>query len=288
MAYWRDLNHYSGFLHASHEDLASASESSIDAYVAWLGAAGLSPRTQARRLAAIGEFYRFEISEGRRRADPTALIDRPKRRARLPTLVSLAEIEALLASAATAGGAEGARLTVIIELLYGAGLRVSELCTLPLGRFKGDPSSILVRGKGGKDRVVGLTDPARRAASAYLTQRNSFLAEGQVSPHLFPRKGRAEPISRAQVHAWLKDCARLAGIDPSRIHPHAFRHSFATHLVEGSADLRSVQALLGHASIATTEIYTHLATSHLSRLVETAHPLARTEAAAVEDEASTD
>jgi len=220
------------------------------------------------------------LGEGWRTDDPSRRVDAPKKGRPLPKLVSRGEIERLIAAATMEGDARGLRLACMIEVVYAAGLRVSELTGLTLQAVSRDPAFLMIRGKGGKDRLAPLNAPARTAIKAYLEVRDQFLRPGPngplPSPWLFPSRtaaaGRLTPARFAQM---LNDCAAAAGVDPARVSPHVFRHAFATHLLEGGADLRAVQTLLGHADIATTQIYTHVASDRLRETVLTKHPLAK-------------
>jgi integrase/recombinase XerD len=198
----------------------------------------------------------------------------------LPKILSQSEVETLIAAASGWPGEEGVRLRCIVELLYATGLRVSELVGLPLAAVRRDPRFLVVRGKGGKERVVPLSEPARRALTDYLGCRTGFVPRTEAgSPKaerwLFPSRGGTGHLTRQRCGQLLKDLALKAGLDPERLSPHVLRHAFASHLLDGGADLRSVQQMLGHADIATTQIYTHVQSERLRRLVETAHPLAR-------------
>jgi integrase/recombinase XerD len=274
-AYRRDLEDFSAYLNKRGLALEAADTDSVRAYQQQLAAAGYSARTAARRLSALRQFYRFLCLEGRRADDPTATVAGPKLSVPLPRLLSAEEIARLIAAAGAWPPPDGVRLVAILELLYASGLRVSELVTLPLAAVARDPQSLIVRGKGNKERMVPLTDAARLAVKAYLGVRPHHLREGQRSLHLFPVPGRAKPLDRVRVARLLKLAAVDAGIDPARISPHVLRHAFATHLLEGGADLRSVQQMLGHADIATTQIYTHVAVPRLKALVAQHHPLAK-------------
>jgi integrase/recombinase XerD len=173
-------------------------------------------------------------------------------------------------------GAHALRFAALIELLYGSGLRVSELVGLPLSALGRDARILSVRGKGGKDRLVPVSEPARRALEAYLAVRRGFIKKGESSPFLFPSQdSRLGYLTRQRFAQMLKERAIISGIDPDRISPHVLRHAFATHLLDHGADLRAVQKMLGHADIATTEIYTHVAGERLQKVVRTHHPLAR-------------
>jgi integrase/recombinase XerD len=284
-AYRRDLADAAAFLE-SRGGLGGAAAEDVEAYFAELGRRGLSPATASRRRAALRQFYRFVLGEGWRSDDPSRRVDAPKKGRPLPKLVSRGEIEAMIAAAlssqdgADEDPARGLRLACMIEVVYAAGLRVSELTGLTLQAVARDPAFLMVRGKGGKDRLAPLNPPARAAIKAYLEVRDQFLRKGPKgsveSPWLFPsRTAAAGKLTPARFAQMLNDCAVKARVDPARVSPHVFRHAFATHLLEGGADLRAVQTLLGHADIATTQIYTHVASDRLRDTVLTKHPLAR-------------
>ena len=256
--------------------LKGASAVAIEAYVAGLSKRGLSAATARRRISALRQFYRFLLSENVRADDPTSRLDAPKRARSLPKTLSPEEIARLI------DAAEAPRDKALIELLYGAGLRVSELVSLPLRAApKPGQTHMIVEGKGGKERMVVLGGPALRALDAHLAARISALPKQEAQREkaqrwLFPSSSAADgKLTRRRVAQLLEAAAAKAGIDPARVSPHVLRHAFATHLVEGGADLRTVQTLLGHADIATTQIYTHVAEGRLKTLVETKHPLAK-------------
>jgi integrase/recombinase XerD len=279
-AYRRDLADAAAFL-KSRGGLGGAAAEDVEAYFAELGRRGLSSATASRRRAALRQFYRFVLGEEWRTDDPSRRVDAPKKGRPLPKLVSRGEIEAMIAAALTDEDvARGLRLACMIEVVYAAGLRVSELTGLNLQAVARDPAFLMVRGKGGKDRLAPLNPPARAAIKAYLEVRDQFLRKGPKgpaeNPWLFPsRTAAAGKLTPARFAQMLNDCAVKAGVDPARVSPHVFRHAFATHLLEGGADLRAVQTLLGHADIATTQIYTHVASDRLRDTVLTKHPLAR-------------
>ncbi|HEX3407294.1 MAG TPA: tyrosine recombinase [Caulobacteraceae bacterium] len=279
-AYSKDLADAQGFLATRNADLAAASAEDVEAYFAALGARGLAPATAARRRAAVRQFYRFVLGERWRADDPSRRVDAPKRGRPLPKVLAREEIERLIAAAgargADDGGAAGLRLACLIELIYASGLRVSEATSLTLATVARDPAYLMVRGKGGKERLAPLNGAARAAIKAYLAVRPRFLPKGaKQSPWLFPSRGRDGRLTPRRFAQLLEATARAAGIDPAKVSPHVLRHAFATHLLEGGADLRVVQTLLGHADIATTQIYTHVAEDRLREVVETKHPLAR-------------
>ncbi len=282
LSYGRDLNDFAAFLAARNEDFTTAGRAEIEAYLVDQDDRGMAQATRARRLSAIRQLYRFAFLEGWRTDDPAALIKGPKRQRPLPGALSEDEVDRLLAAAETFGRTGGERLrnTCLMQLLYATGLRVSELVSLPLAAVRGDPRMILIRGKGGRERMVPLSPPARAALVAWLAHldaeqdaRGSGLPRPR-SPHLFPARGRRGHMTRERFFLLVKDLARIAGLDAAQVSPHTLRHAFATHLLAHGADLRVIQTLLGHASIATTEIYTHVLETRLKALVLEKHPLA--------------
>ncbi|WP_312166976.1 site-specific tyrosine recombinase XerD [Phenylobacterium sp.] len=275
-AYGKDLADAQAFLKGRGADLASASAGQIEAYFAALSDRGMSPATAARRRSAVRQFYRFVLGEGWRAEDPSRRVDAPKKGRPLPKVLSRAEMDAIIAAAAGRDGAQGLRLACMVELAYASGLRISELTALPLSVLARDPAYLIVKGKGGKERLAPLNDAARAAVKAYLEVRKGFLPKGDAAnPWLFPSRGKARRLTPRRFAQLLDEAAADAGIDPARVSPHVLRHAFATHLLEGGADLRVVQKLLGHADIATTQIYTHVAGDRLREVVETKHPLAK-------------
>ncbi|MHB8286529.1 MAG: site-specific tyrosine recombinase XerD [Caulobacteraceae bacterium] len=278
-AYGRDLADADGFLRP--KDLMTAQAEDVEAYFADLNARGMAAATAARRRASVRQFYRFALGEGWREDDPSRRVDAPKQGRSLPKLLSRDEVERLIAAATRnapqqPGHAEGLRLACLIEILYASGLRVSELTALPLAALSRDPAYLIVKGKGGKERLAPLNDHARTAIKAYLAVRPDFLPKGdKANPWLFASRGAAGRLTPRRVAQLLDETALAAGIDPKRISPHVLRHAFATHLLEGGADLRAVQKLLGHADISTTQIYTHVTSDRLRETVERAHPLAK-------------
>ena len=274
-AYRRDLLNLAAFLAERAGDLAGADAAALHAYLAAPEAARLAPRSLARRISAIRQFYKFLVVDGVRPEDPTVGLDTPRLGRPLPKLLTEAEIALLLAAAQDWRGDEGIRLGCVLELLYATGLRISELVTLPLAAARRNPRFMIVRGKGGRERVVPLGEPARLALARYLVCRGNFVPSGRSSPWLFPSRGGGGHLTRQRCGQLLKLLAVRAGLDPGRLSPHVLRHAFASHLLDHGADLRSVQQMLGHADIATTQIYTHVGGDRLRRLVETAHPLAR-------------
>jgi integrase/recombinase XerD len=274
-AYRNDLRDLSRFLAATGAVLETADEPGLHAYLAATATTKLAPRSLARRISAIRQFYRFLIVDGVRLDDPTTGLDTPRLGRPLPKLLSEGEVEALLTAARAWPADEGVRVLCLLELLYATGLRVSELVTLPHAAARRDPRFLLVRGKGGRERVVPLGDAARQALAAYLECRERFLPDERPARWLFPSRGGAGHLTRQRCGQLLKELAAKAGLDPTRLSPHVLRHAFASHLLDHGADLRSVQQMLGHADIATTQIYTHVLSDRLRRLVQDGHPLAR-------------
>jgi integrase/recombinase XerD len=271
-AYRTDLDDLARFLSA---DIAKAESDDLRGYFTGLAKAGNGARTAARRLSAFRQFFRFLIVENIRRDDPTLALDAPRLPRSLPKYLSEKEASALIDAAGRRSGPEGVRLRCLVELLYGAGLRVSELVGLPLAAAQRDPRVIIVRGKGDKERLVPLGEPARAALNAYLEERGCFLRNAKPSPYLFPSRGIEGHLTRRRCGQLMKELAFEAEIDQARLSPHVLRHAFASHLVDRGADLRSVQEMLGHADITTTQIYTHVQGERLQRLVAENHPLAR-------------
>lgn len=236
---------------------------------AWVG---LAPSSLARKCSALRQFYGFLADEGLRKDDPSHALPRPVTRRPLPRLLSHAEVEALFARAeleAECGDAAALRMLALLELLYGSGLRASELVSLPLNAVLRDAPFLTITGKGGQQRMVPVSGRAQLALSRWLA-----LHPGQ-SRYVFPSRGKLGHVTRVRLFQMLRELAARAGIAPEKVSPHVLRHAFATHLLEGGADLRVLQTLLGHADIATTQIYTHVDSARLVALVNARHPLAR-------------
>ncbi|MEY4984195.1 MAG: hypothetical protein RIR62_2461 [Pseudomonadota bacterium] len=282
LAYGRDLKDYADWLARRGGTLAAASRETVEEYLVWCAAQGLATSTRARRLSAIRQLYRFAHEEGWRADNPALRIKGPGASKSLPKTLSHDEVDRLLDAARTKGRTEADRLRnrALVELLYATGMRVSELVELPAAAVRGDPRMILVRGKGGKERMVPLSAPARAALADWLAVRDAAEAEAKrkgkpAARHLFPGSGAGGHLTRQLFYTLIKDIAVAGGVDPAKVTPHALRHAFATHLLAGGADLRVIQTLLGHADVATTEIYTHVLDDHLKALVLEHHPLAR-------------
>jgi len=276
-AYQRDLNALAEF--AGKKSLLKLNKADLESWLAELAHGGMSPASQARKLSALRQFYHFLYAEELRDDDPAVALSSPRLGRRLPKTLDQSSIERLLICAASDKSAVGVRLYAMLELVYGAGLRVSELVSLKLAAVQLQQGKVLdfllVRGKGSKERLVPLGSKAREALEAYLKLRSHFLYKNEKSPWLFPY-GRAQGyVTRQQFGVMLKNLAMQAGLNPSAISPHKLRHSFASHLLEGGADLRVIQELLGHADLSTTQIYTHVAKERLKKLVEAHHPLSK-------------
>ena len=291
-AYWRDLADVSIFLRESRKsDIEGATTADIKAYIDHLTnkmhvkgkkTAQIAVRTVARRLSALRQYYRYIVSENIRKEDPTTTIESPKQGRTLPKTLSEAEVTQLIKSAAGQGGADSVRLVCLLEMLYATGLRVSELVGLPLSAVTEEAQFLMIEGKGGRERMVPLSDPAQKAIKNYLNVRNQFIGpENRAAQEqwMFPsRTSESGHLTRQRFAQLLKDLSRVADIDEERVSPHILRHAFATHLLSRGADLRSVQKMLGHADIATTQIYTHIVGGGLKKTVEEKHPMAKKQA----------
>jgi integrase/recombinase XerD len=279
-AYARDLADFSAHLGDAKRAIVTATTQDVRSYIGALAARGLSASSVARRLSAIRQLFRFLYAEGHRPDDPAAVIEGPKRGRTLPKVLSIKEVDRLLACARERTGAathgervRAMRLVCLLEVLYATGLRISELIALPASAARRDEGMLVVRGKGGRERLVPLNPPARAAMRDYLT----LLAENapDIAPKwLFPSFGESGHLTRQHAARELKELAAAAGLAPTRVSPHVLRHAFASHLLQNGADLRVVQMLLGHADISTTQIYTHVLEERLKSLVRDLHPLA--------------
>ncbi|OIQ31986.1 MAG: recombinase XerD [Alphaproteobacteria bacterium MedPE-SWcel] len=282
LAYGRDLKSVVQWFSGHRLSFATAQQGDIESYLIACDAEGLSRATRARRLSALKQIYRFAFEEGWRQDNPALQIKGPGRAKSLPKTLDVAEVDRLLEAARKVGRSPSDRLrnTCLMELLYATGMRVSELVSLPAAAARGDPNMLLILGKGGKERMVPLSPPARAALAAWLRDRDSTehtreTQGGKPSRFLFPSRGKDGHLTRHRFYLLIKELAVAGGVSPDKVTPHTLRHAFATHLLANGADLRAIQALLGHADIATTEIYTHVLDSRLAELVHRHHPLAR-------------
>jgi integrase/recombinase XerD len=274
MAYQSDLADFEGALAVNGAQLETATTEDVRRYMVDLERKGIAPRTAARRLSALRQFFRFLHAEGLRANDPSSAVDSPKQGRSLPKIISEAEVEELLAAAHSRAGPEGRRLVCLLEIAYATGLRASELVGLPLAAVARDARVLIVLGKGNKERMVPLTEAAMQAINDYRRARAAFIAPGGESIFLFPSRAAEGHLTRRRLGQLLKELAVDRGIDPAKVSPHVLRHAFATHLLDHGADLRSVQQMLGHADISTTQIYTHVLSERLRAIVESHHPLA--------------
>jgi integrase/recombinase XerD len=281
LAYGRDLKDFAAWLAARDLDFGNALQGDVEDYLVRCEAEGLSKATRARRLSAIKQLFRFAFEEGWREDNPAIQIRGPGKDRRLPRTLTVPEVDRLIEAARTSGRSrDRIRNTCLLELLYATGMRVSELVELPASSARGDPSMLLVRGKGDKERMVPLSPPARSALTAWLAVRDETEEAARTkglaaSRFLFPSGGSTGHLTRHRFYLLIKELAATAGIDPAKVTPHTLRHAFATHLLANGADLRVIQTLLGHADVSTTEIYTHVLDERLAELVHTHHPLAK-------------
>lgn len=272
-AYLGDLAQAEIWLQERRCDLLAADREDWRAWLAELDDRSLTPRSRGRKLSAVRAFYRWAAQDGLVASDPTGMLDAPKLPKRLPKALAGPEVEALL-SAPDVETPLGLRDAAMLELLYASGLRVSELVELRIEAVLREERVLIVVGKGNKERAVPFGRSAAEAFDRWLREGRGRLLAGRRSPWVFVT-ARGEAMTRQQFWNRIKAAARRAGIDSRRVHPHVLRHSFATHLLDNGADLRAVQAMLGHADIATTEIYTQVTRARLAKVVEEAHPLGR-------------
>jgi integrase/recombinase XerD len=286
-AYRGDLTDFSDFLARKRRSFADADTQTLRDYLADLDGRGFKSTSVARKLSALRHLYRFLLTERIRADDPAAILSGPKRGRGLPKVMSIADVDRMLATAKRAAEApeastqarlRAARLYCLLEVLYATGLRVSELVSLPLSAARRDARMIVVRGKGDKERLVPLNESSKQAMAAYLaavdTLRKEKKSNASGSKWLFPSFGESGHLSRQHFARDLKELAASAGLPPRLVSPHVLRHAFASHLLHNGADLRIVQTLLGHSDISTTQIYTHVVEERLKSLVRDLHPLA--------------
>lgn len=279
LAYANDLKDFAGWLDPKGVHFATVTQDHVEGYLISCDAIGLSRSTRARRLSAIRQLYRFAFEEGWRDDNPAIQIKGPGKSKSLPKTLSIEEVDRLI-DAASAHARDGLRNVCLMQLLYATGMRVTELVTLPVSAARGDPAMLLVRGKGGKERLVPMSPPAKDALAAWLIKRDADEDAGRAkgkpaSKFLFPSRSKAGHLTRHRFFGMIKDFAVNGGVSPDKVTPHTLRHAFATHLLAGGADLRAIQTMLGHADVATTEIYTHVVDAQLTELVMQHHPLAK-------------
>lgn len=282
LAYGRDLRNLAQWMAGQGLNFSRMQQGDVESYLISCDAEGLSRATRARRLSAVKQIYRFAFEEGWREDNPALQIKGPGRAKSLPKTLEIAEVDLLLQAARVTGRTEADRLrnTCLMELLYATGMRVSELVSLPVSAARGDPNMLLILGKGGKERMVPLSPPARAALAVWLSTRDGIEDKRETKGHkpsrfLFPSRSKDGHLTRHRFYLLIKELAVAGGVSPEKVTPHTLRHAFATHLLANGADLRAIQALLGHADIATTEIYTHVLDARLAELVHQHHPLAQ-------------
>jgi integrase/recombinase XerD len=280
-AYAADLKEFSDFLATARTDFSKTTRNDIEDYLISLDDRGMAQATRARRLSAVRQLFRFAFEEGWREDDPATQIRGPKKKRHLPKTLSETEVDRLLEAAHNTGRSEADHLrnSCLMHVLYATGMRVTELVSLPVASVRGNPEMVLVRGKGDKERLVPLSPPAKMAIAAWLKTRDAVeedgISKGKVaSRFLFPSIGKLGHLTRIRFYTLVKEIAVVAGVSPETVTPHTLRHAFATHLLAGGADLRVIQMLLGHADVATTEIYTHVLDENLKELVLKHLPLA--------------
>jgi len=276
-AYRRDLTDLSAMMRGK---ATTAKTPAIETVLSRFAASGLAASTAARKLSAIKQFYKFLQIEDVRPDNPAMNLRGPKQGRPLPKIMSEDDVDALFAAAQADGSPKGLRMLCQLEILYAAGLRVSELVSLSVRAGARRDGCLLIKGKGGRERIVPLTGAALEAITAWKAVRAQTLpaqeaASARAQNFLFPSRSKLGHMTRERFAQTLKDLAIKAGLVPSQVSPHVLRHAFATHLLARGADLRSVQKLLGHADISTTQIYTHVLDERLKALVLTAHPLAK-------------
>lgn len=273
-SYQRDLEQFLGIVRTA--EIKDISAEDISAVIRQLGRMNYAPKTIARKISAIKEFFKFLFSEKIIKTNPSAYILAPKLGKSLPKFLTPDEVEKLIETAKAGGDIVHKRTAVMLRLLFACGLRVSELVSMPENSINYDKKQLLVRGKGNKERLIPISDEAIKAVFDYGSYRDAFIRGGRRSIWLFPSKTSISGhLTRDAFFKQLKALATAAGLNPDKISPHVLRHSFATNLLNHDADLRSVQKMLGHESIATTEIYTHVSSQKLIEMVKSFHPLSK-------------
>ena len=279
-AYSRDLSNFRNFLLHRREELESANTEHIRHYIRTISEKGMASSTISRKVSSIRKFYQFLLNERIRTDDPSKALESPKQQKKVPIYLTEEEVERLLHAAHNREGKDGLRIVALLEILYAAGLRVTELVSLTLNTLSRDQRFLIFRGKGGKERMVPLNEPAIDAIGAYLPVRTTFINYKKLSEDkgfLFPSRGRSGHLTRVRFNQILTELAIEAELNFRTVSPHILRHSFATHLLAHGADLRTLQQMLGHSDISTTQIYTHVLDERMKRLIRESHPLADAE-----------
>ena len=274
-AYFNDITNFEAFQNNAGQNLAGATTDHVRSYLRHRTEIGANSRTISRNLSVLRQFFKFLQSENIRSDNPALNVDGPKAARSLPKLISENDVEALLARAKDSKTPEGIRLNCLLEIAYATGLRVTELVGLRNESFSYESETLLIYGKGGKERLVPLTPSAIKAIVAYEEIRGHFLKEHETSKFFFPSRSKQGHLTRRRLGQLLKELARKAGLDPAIISPHVLRHAFASHLLNRGADLRSLQKMLGHSDISTTQIYTHVQKDRLHNVISSHHPMAK-------------
>ena len=275
ISYLNDITHFDKFLSGADRSLKDATTNDIRRYLRHRSEVGANNPTISRNLSVLRQFFKFLQSENVRLDNPALNVDGPKVSRPLPKVISEENVEALLKAAHELQTAEGIRLTCLLEIAYASGLRVTELVSLPTNSLSYTSKTLLILGKGGKERLVPLTSSAINAILAYEKVRSNFLTGNKTSNFLFPSRSKQGYLTRRRLGQLLKELAMQAGLDPTLISPHVLRHAFASHLLNRGADLRSLQKMLGHSDISTTQIYTHVQKERLHAVVSSFHPMSK-------------
>ena len=274
-SYLNDISNFDKFLSGAETTLEDATTDDVRRYLRHRSEVGANNPTISRNLSVLRQFFKFLQSENVRLDNPALNIDGPKVSRTLPKVISEDDVEALLKAAHKLQTAEGIRLTCLLEIAYASGLRVTELVSLPTDALNLTSETLLISGKGGKERLVPLTSSAMNAIVAYERVRIDFLKGNNTSKFLFPSRSKQGYLTRRRLGQLLKELAIQAGLDPTIISPHILRHAFASHLLNRGADLRSLQKMLGHSDISTTQIYTHVQKERLHAVISSYHPMAK-------------
>ena len=274
-SYLNDINNFGKFLSDAETSLEDATTDNVRSYLRHRSEVGANNLTISRNLSVLRQFFKFLQSENVRLDNPALNVDGPKVSRPLPKVISEDDVEALLKAAYKLQTAEGIRLTCLLEIAYASGLRVTELVSLPIDSLSYTSETLLILGKGGKERLVPLTSSAMNAILAYEKVRGDFLKGNKTSKFLFPSRSKQGYLTRRRLGQLLKELAIQAGLDPTIISPHILRHAFASHLLNRGADLRSLQKMLGHSDISTTQIYTHVQKERLHAVISSYHPMAK-------------
>ena len=274
-SYLNDITNFDKFLSGADTTLEDATTDDVRRYLRHRSEVGANNPTISRNLSVLRQFFKFLQSENVRLDNPALNVDGPKVSRTLPKVISEDDVEALLKAAHKLKTAEGIRLTCLLEIAYASGLRVTELVSLPTDALNLTSETLLISGKGGKERLVPLTSSAMNAIAAYERVRTDFLKGNNTSKFLFPSRSKQGYLTRRRLGQLLKELAIQAGLDPTIISPHILRHAFASHLLNRGADLRSLQKMLGHSDISTTQIYTHVQKERLHAVISSYHPMAK-------------